>query len=543
MNTAATIPPEKVARKLAEVFSIGAPDIIKQLESEPRLVELMWYIQWHSMQPQGLQKLTDGLLAAFQGRFITAAMQKAGVPRKGRYSVEECANVWSDWPVRAHTFWWEEKSESLDVDSKITAEPDLEHFATWASFHFHLDRLDARTELRESIRGKSALAKGCDKFNWQFLNQECVHTARRELPEHLKQLCIDYGTGFSGVWYCPSLIETLFDFMDRHAGEAMQRIAMTEVSRKVIDAFDFAWDQRSFVRLDGDSRFGKSESVKAYCAGRPGRFRMVTVPSSNAETDLIRAVGLAFGSESPLGGSGQGLRAKVEFILRHGGIGLAFDESHYLWPTRYSSSTSPGRINWVRAEVVDRGLPCILITTPQSYKVQMAKFLKSTGYNVDQFEGRISLHVSLPTTLGPEDCLRVARLRCPEFGDVALKLVVGAALHSASYLKGVEDIGNRARWLAKQRGASADCISDVKAAIADVVPSCAALVSGQTPHAADPVQLEGKTKAARPRVRRKPAAEVVRDLRPGRADENFSPESGASEQRMMANRVPALATV
>jgi len=390
---------------------------------------------------------------------------------------------------------------------------------------------------------KASLLAGCKRFSYQFLNERCQGEASRELPAYLSRLCIDYGQGFCGPWYCPGLIHTLFEYMDRHAKEAGNRIAATEVSRKVNDALDYAWSDRAFVRLEGESRFGKTECTQAYCDGHPGRFRMVTVPSSNAETDFIRAVGLAFGSESPLGGSGQGLRAKVEFILRHGRIGLAFDESHYLWPSRYSSSSSPGRINWLRAEVVDRGLPCVIITTPQSYKVQKEKFIRVTGYNLEQFEGRITMHVQLPETLGKEDILRVAKLRCPELCEAALKLVVGAALHSSSYLKAVKDIGGRASRLAKQRGSSAIGLCDVKAAIVDVVPRCAHLFSRQASQVVEPVRLEGETKAARPRERRETSAAVLRGLRPGRADENFSAESEATERGVRRNLTPDLAPV
>ena len=530
MNQTTVIPPEKVARKLVEVRNVWDAEKVKQFEAEPRLVELMWSIQWYSMQPGGVQKLTDGLLATYSERFVTEIMQKTGAPRGGRYSRAECLEVW--WEFRdCDAFRWPPEEH-----------PGLENFGQWYAFVTRGIGGKADALLGKGLT-PDAIREGLEHFNWPFFKEYCEESARLCLTKYLRDLCIDYSIEFRGPWYCPSLIETLFDYMDRHAKEAKQRIAMTEVSRKVYDAFDYAWSARKFVRLDGESRFGKTVSVAAYCEAHPGRFRMVTVPSSNAETDLIRAVGLAFGSESPLGGSGQGLRVKVEYILRHGGIGLAFDEGHYLWPSRYNASTSPGRINWVRAEVVDQGLPCVLVTTPQSYNGQRDRFLKLTGYNMDQFEGRINRRVPLPTTLGTEDCLSVARNHCPEFSDSALKLVVGAALLSASYLKAVEDISALASWLANRRGESTVTLSDVKAAIIEVVPSCADLVSGQTPQVSDPVQLEGETEEARPRVRRKSPAEVVQELRPGLARENLRPGSDANERGLMQNRAPALAPV
>ena len=65
---------------------------------------------------------------------------------------------------------------------------------------------------------------------------------------------------------------------------------MTAVAKKVFDALDYALQERVMVRIEGDSRFGKTESVRAWADMRPGLARIVRVPESNSLSDLLRSV-------------------------------------------------------------------------------------------------------------------------------------------------------------------------------------------------------------------------------------------------------------
>ena len=63
---------------------------------------------------------------------------------------------------------------------------------------------------------------------------------------------------------------------------------------------------------------------------------------------------------------------KVEFIHRHSGLFLLYDEAHYLIPANYHKSTPPRRLNWVREQVIDREFGCAFFATPQSYRDTLA---------------------------------------------------------------------------------------------------------------------------------------------------------------------------
>jgi hypothetical protein len=258
--------------------------------------------------------------------------------------------------------------------------------------------------------------------------------------------------------------------MDQHAARERMRLAMTEVALKVFDALDYAWAERKLVRITGSARFGKTESVRTWAAMHPGCARLVTVPCSNSVGDLVRAVAKALGNPASYGSRSLELRSKVEFVLRYGRLGFIADESHFLIAVRYNATSSPDRLNWLRTEIVDRRLPCALISTPQAYNGQCERFQRATGYNMEQFTGRTAMALELPDRLTAEDMTALARLHFPELRESLIGMAVGAAKQSQSYLKAIEDIASRSRWLASKRGASGIALRDLESAIKDVVP-------------------------------------------------------------------------
>ena len=84
--------------------------------------------------------------------------------------------------------------------------------------------------------------------------------------------------------------------LDAHAGRASQEIVMTQVAIQSHDALDFAWQEKAMVEIIGDSRFGKTESVKAYCAMYPGRARLVRTPCDSTDRSLLEAIAQALAS-------------------------------------------------------------------------------------------------------------------------------------------------------------------------------------------------------------------------------------------------------
>jgi hypothetical protein len=241
---------------------------------------------------------------------------------------------------------------------------------------------------------------------------------------------------------------------------------------------DFARSQNVPVPIVGDSRFGKTTAVSAWCKMRPGLARLVTVPESNRERDFFAAHADALGIGHHTKTTNQGLKRWVEFVHRHSGLFLVYDEAHMLVPVSYHKATPPRRLNWVRFQVIDRGRGCAFFSTPQSYRETLDAYVKKTGYCMEQWLGRLAPAVVLPESLDSADVLAVARIHFPDVPEPYLKLISARAMQSEGYLKNMELCVKRALFLAGEHGRSKPDLADVKAAIDWLTPPSA---SPETP--------------------------------------------------------------
>ena len=118
--------------------------------------------------------------------------------------------------------------------------------------------------------------------------------------------------------------------------------------------------------------------------------------------------------------------------------------------TGTSTSTLPARLNWTRTQIVDRKLPVALVTTPQALSSALRKFESKTAYNFGQLTGRVAHTTSLPDKLCKEDLLAIAKFYAPALCARSLEMVVSKAQQTTSYIKSVQNIISRARWLASR---------------------------------------------------------------------------------------------
>jgi len=486
------IRPDLLAGKL-EAARNGEPEasaFAQQLADTPRLAEALWFLEWAFRQPGGGPRFVDKLIEACPARFQTKSMQAAGPPRNGRYTLAQCWKAWEDFEQRDSE--WRLYNYSLDAD-KSAPKPvaDKLSFEEWLPFHFEDGLLPKAVEHDPEVR------KGVDRFNWPFLRELCLAAAQNKLPRLLSDWCEEKSMACGGPWYCPDLLPTLFDFMDRHAAEAARQLAETEVTKIVFRELEFARSQKVPVPIIGASRFGKTTAVSVWCEMRPGLARLVTVPDSNRERDFYAAHADPFGLQYNPSTSTAELKRTVEYVHRNSGLFLVYDEAHFLVPTSYHKATPPRRLNWIRCQVIDRGLGCAFFATPQSYRETLAAYVKKTGYCMEQWLGRLAPPVVLPESLPAVDVQAVARKHFPDVPDPYLKLISARALQSEGYLKNMELTVKRARFLASERRHKSPTLEDVKDAIADMMPGFGLDVQG----------AEGyKRRAVAPReVRRQPA--------------------------------------
>jgi hypothetical protein len=512
------INPKLVAARIAAAQRLEDTRLAEDLKNEPRLLELLWFIQWFSFQPGGLVKLAEDVLSAAGDRVVTKAMKRAGPPgRDGQWTLEQALTAWkSEW--RGPGLYQRDTLGLAEYDAEAPPAASRCEFLEWLACYVAMELTPERVNSGLGC-DKASILHGLRRFNYSYFKSKAAETAAERLPGYLREICTipDTSVAAGPDWF-PDIIAVLLEFMASHAAAEKSKLAATEVSRAVFDAFEYSWESKRLVRITGDSRFGKTESAKTYCAMYPGRFRLVKVPAGDADSDLIREVAECLGMGLPFGRLPTGKRQQLEDILRHGRIGIALDECHYLFPASFTRNSSPSRLNWVRGRIVDCGLPCVLMATPQTYEVQETRFQRTTGYNLDQFTGRIALDKHLPEMISQGDLMAVARHHCGAVSQSVLDILVGAAMAAPNYVGAINNLASRALWISQRRGARAIALEDVRQAVSEVPGLSVQLgLEGSGARAGAIVERQ-----ARPsRQRRKTPAEVVRELRPGGAEEDF----------------------
>jgi hypothetical protein len=469
------IPPEAIAYKLAAWKNFKTPKFAEQAKALPRLSELAWFIQWQSMQPGGLEKFVLDFLAAFPDRVCTPSMHRYGKTTK-RYTGEQrkviMYEIPRDYEARRDTqaaevaagFW--EKTEIAERDGSAPR-PNIAHRST-------LNRAEFSALCREAALNHLAqhLSTFCDCGAKP--REPYARVERNEKTYGLEGHWIQDDKPLADVWYFQDLPGALIEMLDIHATRAREPLVMTEVAKRCFDALEYAWTEKAMVSIEGDTRFGKTQSVRTWAEMLPGQARWVRTPCSNCEYDLLAAIAEAIGLEVTLKTGYRELKTRVEFIIRHGGLMFILDESHFLLPTRFSKNTPPARLNWIRTRIADQGCPLVLVSTPQDFKECLHRFIRATGHNINQFLGRTLLKVPLPAELAPADLLAVAKKHFPDLDADYLDLIVAKAEQSESFLMAVESIAKRARFIGRRAGHASATLQDLETAIAEVVPSVTA---------------------------------------------------------------------
>jgi hypothetical protein len=441
----AVIRPEVVANKLAAIRNHEYPELYREIRENPEYLEMLWFLQAMSMEPGGLVKFAKDLITQFPDHIGTKTMLQIGKPSQGRYKAEEAVLILAE--IKRHT-----------------------RRSTW------LSHVLEPSDFKEIEKGESEFAKenqaALEYMEHSFLYRTCMETAEAELPWILAQYCDNPAWSLSGgqcrnAWFISDATNLVLRMMHLWENRVSDQVAKTEVTAKIFEGLDYAKSESIPALIEGNPRVGKTESLEKWCRKRPGIARLVTVPSSNTMSDFLKAIARALGIETSINPNAQALRERIEFVLAESRICLVFDEAAFLLPQKFSRNTTPARINWLRTVIIDKKLPCGMAVTPQ-FRRDSLHYQKTSGYTLEQFLGRIAHHVPLPGTLSRDDLLKVAKIHFPELNGRILSLIVDEVVLSKSYLKALEDISRRARYLSKERGASIG-LKDIDQAINEMV--------------------------------------------------------------------------
>ena len=473
---------ELLAEKMQALRDFELPELQAEIEAEPRLVEALWHIQWVSHPDNyagGLARFAADLIADSRDLLGTHRMQEQAARKK--FTASDAREIFNSLPPSAREHLTGSAEDDGWLELMVAALPDeIESLAP----HYSERERQAASAREERLRIVESLLKTA---TLETFRAACEASAQRDLAEYLRGLCELRHFRFTGsegsaanpwrysgqaLCYFAQIGAALLRFMDRRKAALARTIADTEVTGEIYKWLGRAQTSRRAVRIVGNSRFGKTEAVRTWCRMHPGLARLVNTPASNSESDLLREVAIALGIEVGARQTAGRLRESIDYVIRHGRLLLAFDESHLLFPTRFSRTTAPARLNWVRRSVMDAGVGCAFIATPQSYDGAKRRFVAKTAHTIEQFEERLLKTVHLPEQLADEDLLRVARIHFPDQNEDYLRLAVGKVLLAGrSFVSDLEKIAVLAREYAAEAGKASPGLAQINAAIADVLPS------------------------------------------------------------------------
>jgi hypothetical protein len=423
------------------------------------LVELLWFVQFHSGQPGGLKDLAREL-------------------------IWECPNVASMKSIVGRALTVDEFSELVSALQSLPSEARWEvlgeELASEFEYQYEGAFLNNISESPDPYRDHglmqglgSRIKKRLAELGEGEFVALCMRAGESGLPAFFTRLCSEPNGSLlkSSFWYCEQPIEALLSLMERRAELALAQVAPTRVFRAIYDALDYAWKCRQPVWIHGNPRIGKTAAVKAYCTAYPGRFRLVRVPCSDSDPDLVRAVATALQIQYGPGTPSWHLREGISWVLESAGIGLVFDEAQFLFPGRVTSRSTPSRMNWVRTEIVDRELPCALCTTPNSYAHAERKFRKLTSYPMEQWLGRWIYKPALPDLPNLEDLQAVGFRLLPGLAKGLLNELLGRALQHDGQLNASQAVAIRAGFIARCSGRQSPGPEDVRNAMDEMLPS------------------------------------------------------------------------
>jgi hypothetical protein len=385
--------------------------------------EILWFVQWRSLVPGGLQQLCNELVCAFPERIgtpllnsLTASKRRFAKEKEIRALRSECGLV-DDW----------------DIDVLLDGE-------------FKLSEIPLR------------------QWNLEFYKDRAVD-ATRGFPQLLTAFCLDPEADISkGVWFFTDLLGALIALRERFILAARSRLADTVVTRRINETLDFWFARRRMILIEGVAGIGRTATTRAWCDAHAGLARYVEVPSSSDDRSFFASVARELGVARGASFKAQQIKVRVEEMLSTSGLMLAFDESQYLWTQIMRPRRTPDRLLWIKS-ILDAGTPIALIAHSDFSKWR-EHYVARTLWADEQFERRLNRRISLPTEHSREDMLEIARAHLPTGDSRSLKLLASYALGTEKkQASGIVEALESARYRAELDGRDQVTFSDIEAAL------------------------------------------------------------------------------
>ena len=397
--------------------------------------EILWWLQWCSLSPGGIQQIRDQLCSEFKDRITTPTLRKVFARKNKRPSPEELRAICNEVGV----YQW------TDISQYFSSLNESDGF----------DR-------RACPEGKpSPHEQAAQKL------EDTRQAAAEKLCRHLIMCCLDPSQDVSvSPWYFDNLFGALTALRRQSIKAAQTRLADTAISRSINETLDFCLSRRRMVLLEGPAGLGRTETTKAWRDAHAGIARYVEVPSSSDDRSFYASIALQLGVARGTSYKAQEIKIRVEEMLAGSDLMLLLDEAHYLWPQYLRPRKTPDRLLWIKS-VFDAGTPIALVAHTDFSRWQ-AHCVKQTLWSDEQFERRLNRKVSLPTEHSRDDMLKIAKAKFPQGDCRSWKLLSAYALGTEKkQASGITEALESARYRAEQDGRAEPTFENIEAALVE----------------------------------------------------------------------------
>lgn len=378
--------------------------------------KLVWWLQYVSHRPGGLDALAEDLRAKFADRIGSPSMLTFGQEPRQIYSAAQVRAIRRE--VDAAGYFYDEERFPLKDDHPIS------------------EHINAPSSYPAATFTKLAKAAASD-----------------ELGNLLEEICLrpEPDLAWFAPWWFPGLVDALLEHKAASAALVASGAVMTTIAREIHTEMERASKTGRLALLHGVWGRGKSFAAKLWCDINPDRARFAEVPSGSDDIGFYRAIAKSLGVSINLNSKAQQLRDRIEDSLEGGNILLCLDEAHQCWPPGNYRQALPGRVSWIM-RLYNKKIPVVLITTPQFF-VSQGQVERRTGWASEQFTGRIYFK-TLPQSNTLEDLTAVGQRLLPGVPKSLVEGVAGLARGSGEDLRGLMRIVDQARLLAGERGSA-----------------------------------------------------------------------------------------
>lgn len=391
--------------------------------TDPLKRRIVWFLQWQSHQDGGLKKFAHQLLwENGRSRLGSPTMHRIGFTAETYFTGKDFEAICDE--LDFHPMGKiADLERQLEYPRSLNAF-ELYEFPDTPAGRAEDAKLMARVE-RERQEVREKLAPGNRRAAAASFLYVCREPAL-QMPALLESLCRDIKAAWD-LRFFHDLIGALEDAANRQCALAASAAASTKLAGIVQDALNFAHRTRSLVVIKGVERLGKTEAARRWVSANPEKARLISLSAGTTDSLFYGEIFEALGCGERKNGTSSELRSAIKDTLQNRDVALVFDEAHCLFGL--SEKASIKRLEYIRTEFVNRGIPVVLIITPQ-FATRLSDLEKKTSFNVNQFRGRIARWVELPRKPSRADIECLCKFCLPSESTEIRELLVNFALES-----------------------------------------------------------------------------------------------------------------